>query len=363
MALLKAEKVVASLPATLTPSTIYCVRTGEGFDLYVSDATGQIAHKLNSAQSKLDFDSIRSYRIPESYFPNELKTTSEVEVEKIGVVIGSSVQIILTCLRGSVPSENLTQGQSKIWKLVSTNGKIPRDWEKLGAVQSDTDTATNSNSNTRTTTTTSTTTVENDVLVGPGRPDKPTTTVVDGKQKITNDLKDGTVYESTDGAGVGAWQWQKRKGVWVVVSGDTGLIRPETKNLKPGAYIKLRRQGNFVTCHMGGLAWGLFGYLGKSEKDFRPRQSGRIDVIGQGYIPLGFRADDSCVFNLFDDDTGRPVAGVYVGGVKDSNFMRFTPYHEDPKVRGDAAIPNTGPSNLRPQSMLWTTSDPWPDRV
>nr|DAS83534.1 MAG TPA: hypothetical protein [Caudoviricetes sp.] len=47
MALLKAEKVVASLPATLTPSTIYCVRTGEGFDLYVSDATGQIAHKIN----------------------------------------------------------------------------------------------------------------------------------------------------------------------------------------------------------------------------------------------------------------------------------------------------------------------------
>ena len=43
--------------------------------------------------------------------------------------------------------------------------------------------------------------------------------------------------------------------------------------------------------------------------------------------------------------------------------MRFTPYHADPKVTGDAAIPDRGPDNLRPQAMMWTTSDPWPDGV
>jgi hypothetical protein len=45
------QKVVSSLPATLDPNTIYLVRVGVGFDLYVSDSLGQIAHKSNSPQS------------------------------------------------------------------------------------------------------------------------------------------------------------------------------------------------------------------------------------------------------------------------------------------------------------------------
>ena len=197
------------------------------------------------------------------------------------------------------------------------------------------------------------------VVLGSGRPDKPETT----GGKITGNEPNGTIYESSDGGRVGAWKWQKRNGKWMVTDGDTGLVNAVTKNLKPGAYIKLRRQGNLVSCHMGGLSWGLFGYLGKTEKGYTPRQAGRVEVIGSGGIPLGFRADDSCGFSLFDDDTNRAVAGIYVGGVGDSNFMRFTPYHEDPKIKGDAAIPATGPKNLRPPAMMWTTSDPWPDKV
>ena len=113
----------------------------------------------------------------------------------------------------------------------------------------------------------------------------------------------------------------------------------------------------------GGLSWGLFGYLGKTEKGYLPRQPGRVEVIGTSGIPLGFRADESCGFSLYDDDTNRAIAGIYVGGVGDSNFMRFTPYHADPKVKGNDAIPDIGPKNLRPPAMMWTTSDPWPDRV
>lgn len=41
------DKVVSSLPAVLQPSTVYAVRTGTGFDLYVSDSTGSVAHSLN----------------------------------------------------------------------------------------------------------------------------------------------------------------------------------------------------------------------------------------------------------------------------------------------------------------------------
>ncbi len=47
MPAIRFAKVVASLPATLDPDTLYLVRTGAGFDLYCSDATGSIAHAVN----------------------------------------------------------------------------------------------------------------------------------------------------------------------------------------------------------------------------------------------------------------------------------------------------------------------------
>lgn len=50
MAELRVEKVVASPPDPLEPDTIYYVRAGQGFDLYVTDATGVVAHSLNGRQ-------------------------------------------------------------------------------------------------------------------------------------------------------------------------------------------------------------------------------------------------------------------------------------------------------------------------
>jgi hypothetical protein len=48
MATLRFSKVVSSLPGTLTPNTLYLVRAGAGFDLYLSDATGSIAYPVNA---------------------------------------------------------------------------------------------------------------------------------------------------------------------------------------------------------------------------------------------------------------------------------------------------------------------------
>jgi hypothetical protein len=46
---MKISKVIAALPDPLEPDAIYAVRAGAGFDLYVVDATGSTAHRLNSA--------------------------------------------------------------------------------------------------------------------------------------------------------------------------------------------------------------------------------------------------------------------------------------------------------------------------
>lgn len=50
---LYARKEVGALPATIEPNTIYAVRSGRGFDLYISDNTGLIAHKLNNTDDPL----------------------------------------------------------------------------------------------------------------------------------------------------------------------------------------------------------------------------------------------------------------------------------------------------------------------
>lgn len=43
------SKRVSTLPDPLTPNTVYPVRTGTGFDLYISDSTGSVAHKINAS--------------------------------------------------------------------------------------------------------------------------------------------------------------------------------------------------------------------------------------------------------------------------------------------------------------------------
>jgi hypothetical protein len=49
MPVFRVEKVVANLPSTLQADTVYAVRAGAGFDLYITDATGSVAHQPNSS--------------------------------------------------------------------------------------------------------------------------------------------------------------------------------------------------------------------------------------------------------------------------------------------------------------------------
>ena len=45
--LFKTSKVISALPSVIEPNTTYWVRTGLGFDLYLSDSTGDTVHKIN----------------------------------------------------------------------------------------------------------------------------------------------------------------------------------------------------------------------------------------------------------------------------------------------------------------------------
>jgi hypothetical protein len=47
------RKEIAALPVPLDPNTIYAIRSGVGFDLYISDSLGNVAHKVNNTDDPL----------------------------------------------------------------------------------------------------------------------------------------------------------------------------------------------------------------------------------------------------------------------------------------------------------------------
>lgn len=70
--IIRFEKIVSKLPTDLEPNTIYFVRVGTGFDLYVTDMTGKIANALNlpSVQPTTRTRSWIEYITDYNYQPN-----------------------------------------------------------------------------------------------------------------------------------------------------------------------------------------------------------------------------------------------------------------------------------------------------
>ena len=73
MSTFRAYKVVSSLPAQIDANTVYYVRVGAGFDTYVTDNTGSIAHKQNSGDMPFDVN-----LTPIDYVPADTGNTANL---------------------------------------------------------------------------------------------------------------------------------------------------------------------------------------------------------------------------------------------------------------------------------------------
>lgn len=155
-------------------------------------------------------------------------------------------------------------------------------------------------------------------LKGKGRPDKPETT----EGAIVGDEEDSTRYLSTDGAGTGAWEWEKRGGVWHVVRGDTGWREFENSEKYLGK-IKLRRTNDRVSIEFGGGKWDYFGTVRLSQSAKDPNKENDINAyrIELHRLSEGFRSCTNAINQIFDDETNAQVGMVLVGGVKDNLGM------------------------------------------
>lgn len=189
------------------------------------------------------------------------------------------------------------------------------------------------------------------IITGNGRPDKPDTT--DGK--ITGREPNGSFYYSTNGAGVGAYLWQKQNNKWIVISGDTGPRRMgnSSVNIKEGA-IYLRRMNNRVECSFNTGRWDTISFYGSSNPKFtRKNHAKRMDILPSPRIPVGFRTKTPIMLPFYSDD-GDEVAVVYVASIGDRAYI---------ELRFKDKVPTSDLDYMRMPVISWITDDPFPETL
>lgn len=187
------------------------------------------------------------------------------------------------------------------------------------------------------------------IITGAGRPDKLETT----QGKITGREPNGTFYNSTNGAGVGAYLWQKQNGQWTVISGDTGIRRLSniSVNIKEGA-IHLRRVNNRVECSFYAGRWDTISFYGSSNPKFtRKNHAKRMDILPPPRIPVGFRTRTPIMLPFYSDD-GDEIATVYVASIGDRAYI---------ELRFRDKVPTADLDYMRMPVISWITDDPFPE--
>ena len=172
------------------------------------------------------------------------------------------------------------------------------------------------------------------VIVGPGRPDVPSTTagVITGAEPV------GAEYRSQDGAGVGAYRWVKRPGGrWEVTDGDTGwrdvgdlLISPWTTTTAP--LLRIRRTTTAAYLHI--------------QYKTKPVPSGAVLVI-----PAGFRGKGGGV------NAGIASAAI-IGQYNNTPIGNGATSYQN--VNGNNTVYTNGASEGGTSSLTWAAADPWP---
>ena len=177
---------------------------------------------------------------------------------------------------------------------------------------------------------------------------------------MPNGKVDGTIgqtYVDTKKTN-GALKWIKRTASgnqgWFVLDGDTGWKKLNILSKLGNSYMQVRRVNDTVSYQFGGLQWGWFGIVRRSNPAFIGHPGNREKkcfLIANGGIPLGYRTSGSLIGQIFNDD-GVPYGTWYVGGYGDANHLRFQ--FLDP-IPADKDI-----GDIRVSNISYFTDDPWP---
>ena len=186
------------------------------------------------------------------------------------------------------------------------------------------------------------------LMKGKGRPDKPNTT----GNVIQGDEADLTRFISTDGAGTGAWEWEKRGGVWHVVRGDTGWRKIRSNALADTSFILIIRTEVQVDVQFYNTDnWGIIKFKPYSQAPKRGGGSFELYAIQEG-----FRGCMAVICPLYDDNTLTQIGGInfntVVSGGGHIMTARFASNIDKEKVPG-----------VRPGLFNFPTVDAWPSSL
>ena len=188
-------------------------------------------------------------------------------------------------------------------------------------------------------------------LKGKGRPDKPETT----EGAIVGDEADCTRYLSTDGAGTGAWEWEKRGGVWHVVRGDTGWRKLTSGALADGNFLLIRRNGAQIDVQFYNKGnWGIIKFKPWSKATTRGSGNGASFQLYN--IQEGFRGCMAVICPLYDDDTLSQIGGINFNTVVSGGAHVMT-------ARFASNIDKENIPGVRPGLFNFPTVDPWPSSL
>ena len=184
-------------------------------------------------------------------------------------------------------------------------------------------------------------------LKGKGRPDKPETT----EGVIQGDEAECTRYLSTDGAGTGAWEWEKRGGVWHVVRGDTGWRKLTSGALADSSFLLIRRNEVQVDVQFYNKGnWGIIKF-----KPWSKATTANTSFSLYG-IPEGFRGCMAVICPLYDDNTLTQIGGInfntVVSGGQHVMTARFASNIDKENIPG-----------VRPGLFNFPTVDAWPSSL
>ena len=170
----------------------------------------------------------------------------------------------------------------------------------------------------------------------------------------------GTTYVDTVATN-GALKWIKRSGSdsqgWEVLTGVTGWRTLTIVSKLGSSYLKVRRKNDTVMYQFGGLSWGWFGIVRRGSAGYQVQPSDRernCYILGLNAVPQGFRSEFSLIGGIYNDK-GVPYGTWYLGGMGDSNMLRFQFSNPVPTDRdiGD----------IRVSSIMYLTDEPWPTRL
>ena len=102
MALISVYKVVSSLPSSLDSNALYLVRTGAGFDFYVSDSTGSVAYQINSSGAGGGLSNIVEDTTPQLGGDLDLNSNDITGTGNISITGEIEADIHIGSLRGEI---------------------------------------------------------------------------------------------------------------------------------------------------------------------------------------------------------------------------------------------------------------------